>query len=156
MKSTTLKRGSGMDYLSIARCFGILHRRSQAFLVYATQNLHLTYSEYVLLLKLYEYEGGSQEDMAARLYVDKAVVTRAIKLLEEKDLIYREKDSQDRRMKRLYLTEFGKSQKEFLQTLLVRWIDGIASTLNEEEIRVISGAFKKLSEKAGHIDFSKV
>ena len=38
-----------MDYLNVARCFAILHRRSQNFLVEACQKLGLTYSEYVLL-----------------------------------------------------------------------------------------------------------
>ena len=42
-----------MDYLDIAHCFGVIRRRSQAFVVEACEKLHLTYSEYALLLKLY-------------------------------------------------------------------------------------------------------
>ena len=107
-----------MDYLNVARCFAILHRRSQNFLVEACQKLGLTYSEYVLFMRVFENEGTSQEDLAALLFVDKAVVTRTMKLLEEKNLIYREKDAVDRRMKRIYLTEFGRSQQEFLVKVL--------------------------------------
>ena len=81
-----------MDYLDIAHCFGVIRRRSQAFVVEACEKLHLTYSEYALLLKLYDAEGCSQDDMAGMLYLDKAVVTRVIKTLEGKGFIYREQD----------------------------------------------------------------
>ena len=107
-----------MDYLDIAHCFGVIRRRSQAFVVEACEKLHLTYSEYALLLKLYDAEGCSQDDMAGMLYLDKAVVTRVIKTLEGKGFIYREQDDKDRRMKRLYVTEFGKTQEEFIKNII--------------------------------------
>ena len=66
-----------MDYVSIGRCFTILHRRSQAFVTAACARLHLTYSEYVLMIRLYDAEGASQEELASMLYLDKAVVTRS-------------------------------------------------------------------------------
>ena len=123
-----------MDYLNVARCFAILHRRSQNFLVEACQKLGLTYSEYVLFMRVFENEGTSQEDLAALLFVDKAVVTRTMKLLEEKNLIYREKDAVDRRMKRIYLTEFGRSQQEFLVKVLNSWADYLVAGMERSEI----------------------
>ena len=145
-----------MDYLNVARCFAILHRRSQNFLVEACQKLGLTYSEYVLFMRVFENEGTSQEDLAALLFVDKAVVTRTMKLLEEKNLIYREKDAVDRRMKRIYLTEFGRSQQEFLVKVLNSWADYLVAGMERSEITQLMQGFHKLAERPCQADFRKI
>ena len=145
-----------MDYLNVARCFAILHRRSQNFLVEACQKLGLTYSEYVLFMRVFENEGTSQEDLAALLFVDKAVVTRTMKLLEEKNLIYREKDAVDRRMKRIYLTEFGRSQQEFLVKVLNSWADYLVAGMERSEITQLMQGFHKLAERYCQADFRKI
>ena len=145
-----------MDYLNVARCFAILHRRSQNFLVEACQKLGLTYSEYVLFMRVFENEGTSQEDLAALLFVDKAVVTRTMKLLEEKNLIYREKDAVDRRMKRIYLTEFGRSQQEFLVKVLNSWADYLVAGMERSEITQLKQGFHKLAERSCQADFRKI
>ena len=145
-----------MDYMNVARCFGILHRRSQAFVVDACQKLHLTYSEYVMLLRIYGQEGCSQEDMAAQLHVDKAVVTRVIKLLEEKNFIYREKDSTDRRIKRIYLTELGRSQEGFLKDVVNRWGRYLSSGMKPEVVTVLLEGFQDLAERSGTADFNNI
>lgn len=145
-----------MDYLNVARCFGILHRRSQNFLVEACQKLGLTYSEYVLLMRIFEHEGSSQEDLAAMLFVDKAVVTRSMKLLEDKNLIYREKDTTDRRVKRIYMTEYGRSQEDFLKKVLTRWAEYLAQGMDRTEIDTLMRGFQEMAEKSCRADFRKL
>ena len=145
-----------MDYLNVARCFGTLRRRSQAFVVEACQDLHLTLSEYILLIKLYEHEGVSQEEMAGILYIDKAVVTRSIKNLEAKGFIYREKDNLDRRMKRLYITTFGRVHEDFLKDISRRWIDYLSEEMASQEIEALLKGFQKLADRAQRADFHKI
>ena len=48
------------EYINIGRWFSVLHRRSQIFVVEACEKLHLTYSEYVMLLRIYDHEGARQ------------------------------------------------------------------------------------------------
>ncbi len=145
-----------MDYLNVARCFGILHRRSQIFLVEACQKLQLTYSEYVLLMRIFSHEGSSQEDLSGVLFVDKAVVTRTMKLLEEKNFVYREKDAEDRRIKRIYLTEYGRTQQEFLQEVLTRWANYLTADMEQTEIDMLMKGFHELAEKSCAADFRKI
>ena len=52
------------EYINIGRWFSVLHRRSQIFVVEACEKLHLTYSEYVMLLRIYDHEGARQDDDA--------------------------------------------------------------------------------------------
>ena len=56
------------EYINIGRWFSVLHRRSQIFVVEACEKLHLTYSEYVMLLRIYDHEGARQDELAAMLY----------------------------------------------------------------------------------------
>ena len=100
-----------MDYRNASRWFGILNRRSQAYIVKACEPLDITFSEYVLILNLYDHEGVSQEDMAGLMFVDKAVVARTIKSLEAKGYVRRVQGEQDKRIKRLYTTEKGNEQE---------------------------------------------
>lgn len=44
----------------------------------------------MLLIRIYDAEGLSQEELAGVLYLDKAVVTRSLTLLEQKGLIRRD------------------------------------------------------------------
>ena len=137
-----------MDYINIGRCFSILHRRSQLFVTAACERLHLTYSEYVMLLRIFSSEGLSQDELAALLLLDKAVVTRTAAMLEEKGMIRREKDGRDRRMKRLYPTEQAKAEKNALEEILRTWVDFLRQDMPEEEAEAVAGGVLSLSEKA--------
>ena len=58
------------DYVNVGRWFSILHRRSQLFAVEACQKLHLTFSEYIMLIRIYDHEGAKQDELANMLYLD--------------------------------------------------------------------------------------
>lgn len=145
-----------MDYRNAARCFGILHRRSQAYIVQACEKLQLTFSEYVLLLKLYENEGISQEDMASLMYVDKAVVARTIKSLEVRGFVHRIQGKHDKRVKRIYTTVFAQEQEEFLQEVLDRWITYLSGGVENELIDGLLKGFQELARRAGDADLQRI
>ncbi len=150
-EESCLRRGEGtgfMDYVSVGRCFTILYRRSQAFVTAACARLHLTYSEYVLLIRLYDAEGASQEELAAMLYLDKAVVARTLATLEQKGMIRREQDSRDRRVKRIYSTEFALTQKAYLQGIIRTWVKYLASAMDPAEVDTTIRGFHDAAERA--------
>ena len=122
------------DYVNVGRWFSILHRRSQLFVVEACQKLHLTFSEYIMLIRIYDHEGTKQDELANMLYLDKAVVTRTVNLLQEKGFIYREVDAADRRIKHIYLTDFGCQQHQFLRNIIQGWVDYLVRDMDEEEV----------------------
>lgn len=137
-----------MDYLNLGHCFSVLHRRSQIFIVTACERLQITYSEYVLLLRLYEREGVSQEQLANLLFLDKAVVTRTMGLLEKKGLIRREQDVEDRRVKRVYLTERAMEEKEYLLGVLRAWMQYLSKDFGEEELKLLVQGFESIAHRA--------
>ena len=144
------------DYVNVGRWFSILHRRSQLFVVEACQELNLTFSEYIMLIRIFDNEGAKQDELASMLYLDKAVVTRTVNLLQEKGLIYREQDENDRRVRHIYLTDYGREQHNFLRNIIQGWVDYLVADMNEEEVRVLFNGFGHLVERACAADLVKL
>lgn len=111
-----------MGYTSIGYHFGVLNRRSQAFISCACQPWQLSYAEYVILVELYRGDGRSQDDICKSLTADKALIARNVKTLEAKGYIRRRQDNADRRFKYIYLTEKAKRIQSVLLGILQRWI----------------------------------
>jgi len=124
-----------MDDLIIGRAFGILYRRSQAVIISNCRKHDLSYGEYALLMNMAQAVPGelSQDDLSTSLCVDKAAVTRSLKSLEAKGLVRRERDEEDRRRNRLYVTENGQKLALQLQTMLHDWLAEITRGWRRKE-----------------------
>lgn len=140
------------EYVNWGRWFSILHRRSQLFVVEACQKYGLTFSEYIMLIRIYDHEGAKQDDLAAMLYLDKAVVTRTINLLVDKGFIYREADGDDRRIRHIYLTDYGREQHEYLRNVIQGWVDYLVADMDKAEVKELFNGFHKLVDRACEAD----
>ena len=145
-----------MDYVNIGRWFTILNRRSQLFVTQCCKDLNITYSEYVLLIRIYDAEGLSQEELASVLFLDKAVVTRSLTLLEQKGLIRREVDARDRRIRRVYLTEYARTQEAFFQGIIRAWVQYLAAGINAEEVGATIQGFHDAAMRACEVDLTEL
>ncbi|MGP1585495.1 MAG: MarR family winged helix-turn-helix transcriptional regulator [Schwartzia sp. (in: firmicutes)] len=145
-----------MDHLAVAKSFGLLHRRSQALVVEKCQGIGVSYAGYGLLLTLFEHEGSSQEELSARLFMDKAVVTREIQALEANGFVTRYRDAQDKRRKRLYLTPLARAHQAFLEGVLHRWMEYLCVGMTEEEAETVQRLFPRLAFRAMAADVQTI
>lgn len=145
-----------MQARDISRWFGVLERQSQSYISYRLKEMQLTFSEYVLLLHLYENEGVSQEEMAALLMVDKAAVARTSRCLQERGLLRKRQCNLDKRKKHLYCTAEGKAAQPFFLKILKEWIDFLCAGMDEAAIKLLLQSFKTLAQRAKEADFSRV
>ena len=145
-----------MENLQVARYFSILDGRSRSYVLEACRPLKITYSEYILLLRLFDCEGASQEDLSRTLQTDKSAVARTLKLLEQKGFICREKDGIDRRIKRIRLTEYGRMQHTFLLSVMNCWVDHLVGTLPPEDSAIVERGFRQLAERSQGADFFEI
>ena len=150
------ERGILVENLQVARCFSILDGRSRSYVLEACRPLQLTYSEYVLLLRLFDCEGASQEDLSRALQTDKSAVARTLKLLEQKGFICREKDAEDRRIKRIRLTEYGRMQHPFLLSVMNSWVNYLIDTLSPQDVSCVERNFRVLAERSSKADFREL
>lgn len=145
-----------MKYANVGWYFGILNRRSQAYITYVCKPFDITYSEYVILHALYKGDGCSQDELARRLAADKGLVARTTKTLAAKGFIERVQDDTDRRLRRIYVTPKGMAVKEPLGHLLECWIDHITMDIDEELKEQTVACLAKVAEKAAALDIKNI
>ncbi len=81
------------------------------------EGLGLHRGQNFILRILWEEEGLSQSEMAARLNLSPATITNALQNMEKAGFIRREQDAEDQRISRVYLTETGQEIRGRAETL---------------------------------------
>lgn len=105
-----------------------------------------SHAEMRILMTLYLYyeDGCSQDDLTAKLEVDRSNVGRALKKLEQLNYVKRSKEVNDRRVNAVFLTEQGKSIREQLLAIRSTVRKTFMVGMNPHEL----GTLKNLLEKA--------
>ena len=79
-------------------------------------------------------------------------MTRTINLLVKKGFIYREADTVDRRIRHIYLTEYGRQQHDYLRNVIQGWIDYLVEDMDKDEAKELFNGFHKLVDRACDAD----
>ena len=106
-------------------------------------------SQYYMLLFLYYEMGTNQSDIAKACLMDRSGVSRAFKDFEEKGLIVRQIDEENKRAYKITLTKKGNETAEFLIRKEKEWDDMICDELNmprDELLELLSGISLKSLE----------
>ncbi|CAK4068439.1 MarR family winged helix-turn-helix transcriptional regulator [Vibrio sp. 16] len=74
--------------------------------------LDLTYSQYLVMMVLWEQDGASVKDVGSRLHLDSGTLTPLLKRLESKGYVLRERSETDERVRVLNLTSSGQALKQ--------------------------------------------
>lgn len=74
--------------------------------------LGLTYTQYLVMLALWEYGTATVGELGERLYLDSGTLTPLLKKMEAKGLIERRRDAADERRVAIVLTKEGAKLKD--------------------------------------------
>jgi DNA-binding MarR family transcriptional regulator len=110
----------------------------------ALESYNLKGPMFAFLLTLSHKDGCSQESMARYLKLSKATATRAITALEKEGYVYREKDGNDRRIFRVFISDKGRGVIPAINSALHEWNGILLSDFSDEEEQI----FRKLLDKA--------
>jgi MarR family transcriptional regulator, transcriptional regulator for hemolysin len=92
-------------------------------------------------------EGLLQRDLAARVGLDVSSLVRLLDILEERKLVERRPDPQDRRGKRLFLTEAGHAQVARIRNLIEPLEDTLLQDLDEPATEALLQAFARIEAR---------
>jgi DNA-binding MarR family transcriptional regulator len=110
-----------------------LHRLIQLHTAATFEPLGLGAYQVPFVAELFREEGQTQDQLSARLHIDKAATARTLAKLEQRGLVVRRVNSANRRQKLIYLTEQTRRlQEEFLAPLL-RVTEILSQGFSEEE-----------------------
>ncbi|MBW3519267.1 MarR family winged helix-turn-helix transcriptional regulator [Flavobacterium sp. NKUCC04_CG] len=93
--------------------------------------LDLTYSQYLVLMVLWENEEQTVGQIGEKLVLDSGTLTPLLKRMEQKDMVVRKRSDQDERVVKLSLTEKGKLLNDRAKEIPHRLMDSMKITENE-------------------------
>lgn len=96
----------------------------------------LTTSIGFVLLNIDSKNGTPATKIAPLLGMEPRSLSRMLKSLEEKGLIYRKTDAKDKRFVKIYLTELGKEKKDIAKKTVKRFNQVIKNEIPEEKLQV--------------------
>ena len=100
------------------------------------ENIDIGHSGWIVLSRLWEEDGLSQQEISDRSGVAKPNISTYIDMLEKGDYVVRVDDLADRRNYKIYMTQKAKKLKEKCQAL--------AQQSNEETMQHLTDAEKKV------------
>jgi len=78
---------------------------------------HIGWGHFAILVSLYEMEGRSQDSLALSRGFDKTMIAKSVVKLEKEGFVRRETDHDDKRVKRLYLTEKSRNLRPEMERI---------------------------------------
>lgn len=108
-----------------------------------------------LLVKLWKKDGLTNAEIAELLDIRPSSVTAQVKNLEEKEMIVRRQDEQDKRVSRIFLTEKGKKAGQERFEIQDELSENIFGQLTEEEQATLTQLLQKLIDgsEQQNVDF---
>tara|TARA_Y100000780_G_scaffold225817_1_gene238858 strand:- start:733 stop:1194 length:462 start_codon:yes stop_codon:yes gene_type:complete len=131
------------NWIAVARA----HQLMGLTLARALQGLDLKPPHLDILANVYRYPGISQQDLANKLLVGRSNLSMLLPQLEQRGLIERQTDAEDRRVLRLTLTQKGEALTENALTIYTDVIDKAMSASSAEECDMVGDVMRRMLEK---------
>lgn len=74
--------------------------------------IDLTYTQYITMMVLWEYEEMNVKELGKHLYLDSGTLTPVLKKLEQKGYVSRKRDTKDERVLNVAVTPLGMELRE--------------------------------------------
>lgn len=114
----------------------------------AIKDLGINDTEYTICSFLYFYKDAPQELICKSYMLDKTTVTKALSSMEERGLITRTVNPENRRQKLINLTNDGKDLIKDVVNVYDDWVCEVVTSLNESEKKEFEAIMDKLLAKA--------
>ena len=99
------------NFPNIGRCITILDRLMKMYYDRGLADFEIGWGQQFYVEYIYDHPGASAQEMAERIRVDKATLTKVIKKLMEIGYVNIVKSQKDKRIKLLYLKRFLQLKK---------------------------------------------
>ena len=109
--------------------------------------LNLTYTQYIVLLVLWEEKEATVRELCRKLYLDSGTLTPLLKKMEAQGYVVRRRNADDERVVTVNLTDAGEALKENAKEIpgkLSRCI-----SLSEQEMISLYGILYKVLDQIG-------
>jgi DNA-binding MarR family transcriptional regulator len=136
-----MRREETVDYHIKAAWHSIARMYNQQALEYDA-----TMSMGFVLLNINSEEGTPATKIAPLMGLEARSLTRLLKSMEEKKLIYREADKNDKRSVRIHVTPEGKEKKERARETVLRFNEVVREEIPADKLAVFFQVLQKINQ----------
>jgi len=136
-----MKREETVDYNIKAAWHAIARMYNQQAIKYGG-----TMSIGFALLNIHTEEGTPATKIAPMMGLEARSLTRLLKSMEEKGLIYRETDQNDKRSVRIRLTKEGKKNKEKAKNTVLRFNEVVREEVDDDKLNVFFDVLRTINQ----------
>jgi len=133
--------------LPVGKLLTIIVKNQTLFLNHHLEELGINSSQLHFMFEIDHQREINQEKIASRCSIDKGSVARSIKKLEDKGLVVREVDKENRRQKKVSLTPKGEETLSKAIEKLKQWEDYLFND-NEIEKEELQKTLKEVAIKS--------
>ena len=148
---------SNNEYLG--KYISLIHRQANVFFTKEFSKFGFGSGQYMFMIYLYKNDGISQEALSKLVNIYKGTTAKAIKKLEELELITRSKDLNDKRINKIYLTSKALNIKNDFFSVLTKWENILTNELSTEEVskslKLLNRVTKNVTNKQEDIKHEK-
>lgn len=108
--------------------------------------IDITTSIGFVLLNIDSEKGTAATKIAPLLGLETRSLTRMLKSMEAKNLIFKEPDPTDKRSVRIFLTEEGKRKRELSRTTVLTFNNKIQENISPEKFKVFFEVLNKINQ----------
>lgn len=109
-----------------------------------------------VLININSKEGTPATKIAPLIGLETRSLTRMLKTMEEKRLIFKKADPIDKRSVRIFLTEEGKRKKEISIQTIMKFNLMVREVVSEEELESFFGVFSKIQTIIDQVATSEI
>lgn len=122
-------------FSEMGRCISIFDRLMKMYYDHGLADFEIGWGQQFYVEYLYECPGASAQEMAERMRVDKATLTKIIKKLSAIGYIRIVVDENDRRIKHLYLTDRALPAAKQIKKIHADFYDAFSAGISPAELK---------------------
>jgi DNA-binding MarR family transcriptional regulator len=109
-----------------------------------------------VLININSKEGTPATKIAPLIGLETRSLTRMLKTMEEKGLIFKKADPLDKRSVRIFLTDLGKKKKEISVQTIMKFNQLVRNVVSEEELQVFFGIFSRIQQVIDEMQVNEI
>jgi len=135
----------------IGKFVSFLYRYGQMYLDKELKPYHIGSGQFYLLMPLFKKDGVNQESLVQSINLDKANVTRAVQKLVEEGYVFRQRNDDDLRSYRIFLTDKGRAIEPDLKKIALEWENILLSSFDSDKKQTIVNSFEDMIANVSRI-----
>jgi MarR family transcriptional regulator for hemolysin len=123
----------------------IIARHTRIFIERKLQDFDIGYTEEVIIMFLLGKQNINQESIAKHFMLDKGAIAKTMNKLEEKEMIQRYENPENKREKLISLTEKGENIVKHINIIMDEFHNNIFEGLSESDIKQLANYIEIMS-----------